>query len=173
MKEVVVNDSNILIDMHTAGLLEYIHLSDVSFHTVDYVVKELLKSPYKRPLISRLIKEGVLYVAETSPKKMLEVESLYNAYSNRTNLSIVDCSVMQYAKENHYRLLTGDKKLKTCAIDNGVMVSGILWVVDAFIEEEIITPFEMIEKLNYLLSQNNRLPKKLFEWEIEQLKEMK
>lgn len=41
MREVVVNDTNILIDMYSAGLLEYIHLSGVLFHTVDFVVEEL------------------------------------------------------------------------------------------------------------------------------------
>lgn len=46
MKEIVVNDTNILIDMHSAGLLEYIRSSGVRFHTVDYVIEELRRSPY-------------------------------------------------------------------------------------------------------------------------------
>lgn len=71
MREIVVNDTNILIDMHTAGLLEYIQKSSVRFHTVDFVIDELHRSPYRRPLIDELIQNGVLYVAETSRMKCL------------------------------------------------------------------------------------------------------
>ena len=97
MKEIVVNDTNLLIDMHSAGLLEYIRSSGVRFHTVDYVIEELRRSPYRRPLIEDL------------------------------------------------------------------------WVVDMFVAEGIITPGEMILKLNTLLSANRRLPKKLIEDKIQQL----
>lgn len=45
MREIVVNDTNILIDMHTAGLLEYIQKPSVRFHTVDFVIDELHRSP--------------------------------------------------------------------------------------------------------------------------------
>lgn len=170
MKEIVVNDSNILIDMHTAGLLEYIRLSGIRFHTVDFVIEELRRFPYSRPLIDSLVEEGVLHVATTSPEELSEVFSLYSVYSNSTNLSLVDCSVMLYAKKNRYRLLTGDKKLRNHAIDEGVIVSGFLWVVDVFVKEGLVTPGEMIIKLNCLLDKNSRLPKKLFAAKIEQLK---
>lgn len=52
--EIVVNDSNILIDMHAAGLLELARRSSICFHTVDFVVEELHASPYKRPLIDEM-----------------------------------------------------------------------------------------------------------------------
>ena len=95
MKEIVVNDSNILIDMHTAGLLECIRKSDVRFHTVD-----LGQYSYGRPMIDELIDDGILYVAESTPEDMAEITALYSSYSANTNLSLVDCSVMQYAKKN-------------------------------------------------------------------------
>lgn len=63
--EIVVNDSNILIDMHTAGLLDLARRSSISFHTVDFVIEELHKSPYKRQLIDEMVADGSLYVATT------------------------------------------------------------------------------------------------------------
>lgn len=169
MKEIVVNDSNILIDMHTAGLLECIRKSDVRFHTVDLVISELRQYSYERPMIDELIDDGILYVAESTPEDMAEITALYSSYSANTNLSFVDCSVMQYAKKNNYRLLTGDKKLRNHAIDEGVIVSGILWVIDLFVEEKLISPTDMIAKLEAMLSVNPRLPKKLIEGKIQQL----
>lgn len=168
MREVVVNDTNILIDMYSAGLLEYIHLSGVLFHTVDFVVEELRLSPYKRPLIEKLIQDGTLHVAQTSSEEMSDILSLHSTYSNYTNLSFVDCAVLAYAKRHNLRLLTGDKKLRNHAVDEGVIVSGILWVVDLFVEEGIVTPADMIEKLHNLLNTNKRLPRKLIEAKIQQ-----
>lgn len=173
MREIVVNGTNILIDMHTAGLLEYIQKSSVRFHTVDFVIDELHRSPYRRPLIDELIQNGVLYVAETSPDEMSEIISLHSGYSNNTNLSFVDCTVMHYAKKHNYRLLTGDKKLRNHAIDEGVIVSGLLWTVDLFVNEGIAPPDEIIPKLQFLLGVNSRLPKKLIEEKIQQLTEMR
>lgn len=173
MKEIVVSDTNILIDMHTAGLLEYMPFSDVRFHTVDLVIEELRQSPYKRPVIDKLISEGHLLVAETSQEEMVDVITLHSEYSIRTNLSIVDCSVMYYAKKHNYRLLTGDKKLRNHAIDKGVIVSGILWVVDLFVEEHLVPPQEMILKLQKLIDTNGRLPQKLLEEKIQQLNNMR
>lgn len=169
MREVVVNDTNILIDMHSAGLLDYLCLSQVRFHTVDLVIEELRRSPYKRPLIEKLIQEGSLYVADIPAEEMSNISAAHSAYSRHTNLSFVDCAVMAYAKKHNFRLLTGDKKLRNHAVDEGIIVSGILWIVDLFVEERLVTPAEMIEKLNNLLNTNNRLPRKLIEAKIQQL----
>lgn len=173
MKEIVVNDTNILIDMHAAGLLEYVRLSGTRFHTTDLVIEELHNSPYKRPSIDLLVEEGFLQVVTTSQEEMAEVFSLYSDCAINTNLSFVDCSVMHYAKKHNYRLLTGDKKLKHHAIDKGIIVSGLLWVVDLFVEEGLVEAHEMILKLNVLLGMNSRLPEKLILDKIEQLEEMK
>lgn len=106
MREVVVNDTNILIDMHSAGLLDYLCLSQVRFHTVDLVIEELRRSPYKRPLIEKLIQEGSLYVADIPAEEMSNISAAHSAYSRHTNLSFVDCAVMAYAKKHNFRLLT-------------------------------------------------------------------
>lgn len=168
--EIVVNDSNILIDMHTAGLLELAKRSSILFHTVDFVVNELHKSSYKRQLIDEMIADGSLYVATTNEKEMEEVQGFFSIHSQCSNLSLVDCAVMLYAKRNHFRLLTGDKKLKNHAVDEGVLVSGLLYLVDRFVSENLISKSEMADRLDYLLQHNQRLPQKLFYAKIESLR---
>lgn len=170
--EIVVNDSNILIDMHTAGLLELARRSSISFHTVDFVINELHASPYKRQLIDDMIADGSLYVSTTDEQEMAEVTASYAAYSKCSNLSLVDCAVMAYAKKHHYRLLTGDRKLKHHAVDEGIMVSGMLYLVDCFISEALIPASLMADKLEYLLTVNSRLPKDLYQSKITQLRQM-
>lgn len=145
-------------------------MSGVRFHTVDLVIDELHRSPYKRPLIDQLIEEDVLHVAAIPSEEMSKLVQFYARYANHTNLSLVDCSVMRYAKINNFRLLTGDKKLRNHAVDEGVIVSGLLWVEDLFVNEGIVRPDEMAERLGTLLEVNSRLPRKLIEEKIRQLK---
>ena len=60
--EIVVNDTEVLIDMYDADLLGLVERCSITFHTVDYVMAELHRSPYKRPEIDQMVKDGVLSV---------------------------------------------------------------------------------------------------------------
>ena len=92
-------------------------------------------------------------------------------YYGKCNLSPEDISVLVYAKENGFRLLTGDKTLRTKAIDDGVRVSGILYLTDRMVEENLVSAEEMISILQRLLSVNKRLPKRIIEERIDELKQ--
>ncbi|MCI6900514.1 MAG: hypothetical protein MR827_01590, partial [Bacteroidales bacterium] len=81
-----------------------------------------------------------------------------------------DISVLVYAKENGFRLLTGDKMLRTKAIDDGVRVSGILYLTDRMLDDNLVTAKEMISILQRLLTVNKRLPKRIIEERIDELK---
>ena len=78
--------------------------------------------------------------------------------------------MLKYAKDCGYRLLTGDKKLRNQAENNGVMVSGILYIVDKFLNEKLITSSEMADRLEMLLSINPRLPRTIFENKIKEIR---
>mgnify|MGYP003300952355 FL=1 len=66
--------------------------------------------------------------------------------------------------------MTGDKKLRNQAENNGVMVSGILYIVDKFLNEKLITSSEMADRLEMLLSINPRLPRTIFENKIKEIR---
>ena len=163
--EIVVSDTQILIDMDAAGLLEMVGVSSVHFHTVDYVLAELHRSPYERPVIDRMVASGALKVYAFEGKQSADLYAYYSRFATKTNLSITDCAVLKYARDNGYRMLTGDRKLRNHAEDEGVMVSGILYLAERFVEEELISGQDMAVKLQHLLDVNPRLPKALFqEW---------
>lgn len=42
--EIVVNDTNIFIDLHSIGLLEQFFELPIKVHTVDFIVNELINS---------------------------------------------------------------------------------------------------------------------------------
>ena len=118
-----------------------------------------------------LVAEGTLKVSSLSGNQMMTVMEKVEAYEGKCNLSPEDISVLVYAKENGFRLLTGDKTLRTKAIDDGVRVSGILYLTDRMLDDNLVTAKEMISILQRLLTVNKRLPKRIIEERIDELKQ--
>ena len=109
--------------------------------------------------VSKFQDTGQLHIPTLAPMEVANIASLYQLHSNRTNLSLTDCSVWYYAKTNHYMLLTGDRKLRTVAIFDDVEVHGIIHVFDTLVECGVISLEVAIEKLQLLYDTNPRLPK--------------
>ena len=76
------------------------------------------------------------------------------------NLSFQDCTVLYYALNGDYKLLTGDRNLRVIAERHGLQVSGIIYVMDELLHNDILSKEEYITKLKALLESNHRLPTK-------------
>ena len=158
--EILISDTNILIDLCAVGLRERCKDLDVDFRTVDFVIHEI-KDPNQAEAVQKLIDTGDLTVLEFSPEETMELMELFARYEVRTNLSLTDCAVLLCAKKGNYRLLTGDKNLRIKAGNEGVMVSGILYLTDMMVDNCVVNGKEMADCLEALLRQNSRLPKDL------------
>lgn len=166
--EIVVNDTNIIIDIYNAGLLPYCKNLDLDFRTLDVIVEEIKPSD-QRKAVQSIIDDGTLTVCSLSAKEMGNVFEKILEYNGVCNLSLQDISVMVYARDNGCRLLTGDKKLREKATIENVKVSGILYIIDMMIECSVVGNEEMVLALTKLLESNNRLPKGLIKERIERL----
>ena len=51
------------------------------------------------------------------------------------DVSLTDCTVWYYAKQNNYTLQTDDRKLRNVSLIDGVEVHGIIYVIDQLVEE--------------------------------------
>ena len=167
--EIVVNDTNILIDLYNSGLLPYCKRLNLEFRTLDVVMNEI-EVPDQQKAIQSIIDDGTLTVFPLSGAQIGTVLQKVAEYQGACNLSVVDISVMVYAIENNCRLLTGDKKLKEKATLENVKVSGIIFLTDMLMKDTSISNTEMITALEKLLSSNNRLPKKIIKERINTLK---
>lgn len=167
--EIVVNDTNILIDLFNAGLLPYCKQLNLEFRTLDLIMNEI-SVVEQREAVQAIVDEGTLKVFSLSGEQVGKVYLKISEYQGVCNLSAEDISVMVYAIDNNCRLLTGDKKLKDKATLENVKVSGILYLTDLLAKESDISNAIMIEALERLLNSNNRLPKKLIKERIEALK---
>ena len=175
MKRIVVNDTNVFIDLMDAGLLDEFFRLPWEIHTTDFVMLELLREGQKET-VSHYEREGLLQIDSFEFQEVLEVTSLQKSLESKTNLSLTDCSVWHYAKKNDCILLTGDRKLRSSALRDGVEVRGILFVFDSLVCENVISQELATEKLTILKGQNLRLPhdeieKRLNLWSVEQNKE--
>ena len=133
--DIVVNDTNIFLDLMSVGLLDISFELPIKFHTVDYVVAEITDMEQKKQIM-KLVETGKLYVKEFDEQEFGEIISLYQSRNN--NVSVTDCSVWYYAKKNDFRLLTGDGKLRKSATADGVIVSGIFYIT-ALLSKEIFS----------------------------------
>ena len=162
--DIVVNDTNIFLDLISVGLLDASFKLPIKFHTVDYVIEEIVNEEQKAKVIA-LINDAKLYVKEFDENEFREIINLYESRHN--NVSIADCSVWYYAKKNDYRLITGDGKLRSSATADGVIVSGILFLTDLLVDYKIVYKKVMAIKLKELCRINTRLPKKHIEERID------
>ena len=165
MKKIVVNDTNVFIDLYEVGLLEEFFSLPWEVHTTDFVMLELQREG-QHETVARYRADKRLVVPVLEPKELMEIGDIFQQNMNRTNLSFTDCSVWYYAKVNKYILLTGDRKLRTVSVFDGVEVHGVIYVFDRLVELDVISRQVAVEKLKQLFVINPRLPKEEIEKRI-------
>lgn len=163
--EIIINDTNILIDLVNTGLLELCPLLDIEMRTIDFVKRELKVESQLR-LVEEQIALGNLKLETMDAKDVQGTFALYMQYHGSTNLSRADCAVMYYAESRKCRMLTSDKNLRTCSEKRGIKVGGVLFLTDMMVEEGLMSRAEMIPYLQTYLATNERAPKKLIEERI-------
>lgn len=163
--EIVVNDTNILIDLYNAGLLPHCKGLGLDFRTLDVVMNEI-EVKEQLDAVGQLVAEGTLKVDSLSSNQVDRVFQMVREYDGKCNLSPEDISVMVYAKDNKCRLLTGDKTLWAKASVEKIKVSGVLYLTDLLTKAHVLSYEEMAKALELLLSSNSRLPRKLIQERI-------
>ena len=175
MKQIVLNDTNIFIDLHDVGLLDEFFRLPWEVHTTDFVISELQQAE-QQAAVSEFEVGGKLHVVKFGFDEIVEINKLKQLYGKNTNVSLTDCSVWYYAKQNGCTLLSGDCKLRNSAMSDGVDVKGILYVFDMLVGAGAISSEIASKKLTLLKAINPRLPeneikKRLKQWNGEQIKE--
>lgn len=161
--EIIVNDTNIFIDLYSIGILKALCELPFDVRTVDFVISEIT-DPWQSKAISALITEGKLRVESFNSEELQDIIEEHSSVPG--NISIPDCSVCYYARKHAATLLTGDRQLRKYAEESNVTVRGILFIFDELVENNIITQAQAAVKLRELLSINVRLPKAEIEKKI-------
>ncbi len=144
-----VLDANVVIDLHTAGLLE--RLSELPFRLVipDSVAGDELRSV-------SLTAEAGWEVESLGWEELERAMALY--IETYPSLSIYDAHVLVLADSLGAFLLTGDRVLRNKAEKMGVEVHGILWLLDVMMASKVLDCMEVLEALDRMASGGSRLP---------------
>lgn len=154
--KILVNDTNIFIDLHSVGLLEEMCRLPYEIHTVDLVVAEIADADQRR-IFDELVARGEISVDGFTADEVIEIVEEHSSVSG--NLSIPDCSVCYFARKHNVPMLTGDRRLRRYAEEQSIEVHGILFILDELVRHDIISTSMAADRLEELFAINARLPK--------------
>jgi predicted nucleic acid-binding protein len=152
LKQVVIHDACILIDLANGRLLAaYLRLRYATV-TTDLIVHEIGANS---PAISDWLKENAEVRTYTS-EELIQLRLRKGKLSSA--LSAPDASVLFLAKERDALLFTNDRKLRRTAAEFGVRAHGVLMIMDALYEQDICTGGTLCEALTLMREKGARLP---------------
>lgn len=154
--KILVNDTNIFIDLHSVGLLEEMCRLPYEIHTVDFVVAEIADADQRR-IFDELVAQGGIFIDGFTADEVIEIVEEHSSVSG--NLSIPDCSVCYFARKHNVPMLTGDRRLRRYAEEQSIEVHGILFIFDELVRHDIISTSMAADRLEELFVINARLPK--------------
>jgi predicted nucleic acid-binding protein len=160
-----VVDTNVWIDLHFADLLAIVLRLPFDWLTPDLVVAELTKTGSR--VIGRILTEHGVQERALSPDHVREGARLAALYRHPTR---IDLLALALAKSLGVPLLTGDRRLREAADQEGVVVHGVLWLLDQSIAAELLLKAEAAAALKRMLAGGSRLPReevddRLREWQ--------
>ena len=154
--KILVNDTNIFIDLHSVGLLEEMCRLPYEIHTVDLVVAEIADADQRR-IFDELVARGEISVDGFTADEVIEIVEEHSSVSG--NLSIPDCSVCYFARKHNVPMLTGDRRLRRYAEEQSIEVHGILFIFDELVRHDIISTKMAPDLQQRVFALNARLTK--------------
>jgi hypothetical protein len=147
-----VTDANIFIDLIILGLVEHLFGLNIAIHTTREVFDQL--TAVQKDVLSVYRERGALVVCGFSADELAEVAVL----EFPRGLEPADRTVFFYADKLGCMVISGDNKLRKYCEKKGLEVHGLVWVFDQIVELELIPQNIAVEKLEKLISYNDRLP---------------
>lgn len=150
---VVVNDANLLIDLIKLDLLEAFFQLNWRFHTTNIIFETELYPEQQAELLPYIDR----YKLVVHPLSAQDIVSIMDLQRMRPQLSDKDCSAFIFAERLNAHLLTSDNALRKFALQSNLRVHGHLWVFDALVNDECLSPQDAIKKLQQLEQINPKL----------------
>src|SRR5450432_2405569 len=160
--KIAVTDANIFIDLIKLQMLGYLFNIDVEIYTTREVADQLNDSQFEK--VDSFIQAKLLVIYNFSSD---EINEIFEIEMPRA-LEFPDKTVIYLATKINAEVLTGDGPLRKFAAKSQLTVRGIIWLFDMFLTKKLITPSIAIERMEHLLSFNDRLPKTECEGKIRQ-----
>lgn len=144
-----VVDANILIDLHIGGLLREFFRLPFRLVAPDVIIAELYDPN------GEMLTEHGLQSEMLSGAQVQEVASLV---ARHRRVSTNDLFALVLARTLKAMLITGDRRLRQIAVQQGVVVHGTLWVLDEMVRLKVVAPPQAAQALEQMLARGSRLP---------------
>ncbi len=152
--QLLISDSNILIDMEVSNLTQKMFELPYSFAVPDILYYEELEEEHEDLLLLGL---KVLSMSSKTIKYMESIVLLYRQASRN------DLFALALAKQEACPLVTGDGVLRKAGEKEAVIILGTIWIVDELIKYDVISRDEAKEAYEIMRANKRRLPWNLIE----------
>lgn len=150
MKKLIL-DTTVCLDLFHGDLLRTVLKLPYEIGIPDVIAAELISPPG-----SLLI--GMGYSIYTIPESVIEEISLLRKKSAKPSTN--DLFALLSAKLQAGILVTGDDALRTIASEEGILVHGILWLLDEFVHYKILGQSEAAEAMERMIEAGAWLPRR-------------
>ena len=157
MRRVAVQDANILIDLELAGLFDLWLQTGIETHTTGLIESQLRRGRHTVALA--YIASGAIRAHRLSADDLEAVAARLAVCGPGPDLA--DCSVLWLAEKIGAMLLTGDSALRKVAETVPIETHGTIWILDRLVKTKLLPASLAASKIEYLLSQDRRLPKNI------------
>jgi len=145
----LVTDANVWIDLDNGGLVALTFALPYEFASPNIVVAEL-----QGELGGLVADQGLRGV----PREMATSEQWFAMRRRYARPSDADIEALLLAIEWGSGLLTGDKDLRRAAEAAGLVVHGVLWVLDELVGTKLLAPRGATRALRAMLEKGAHLP---------------
>lgn len=153
-KDIVIKDACILIDLIDLGLMPLFYELELVVITTPLVIGEI-KDLQQSEEVNVFVTNGKLHIDREG-----DLAVLTTIIENHRGLSIADASVLEVAGRIGATVLSSDGSLRNISARQGLVVRGLLWVLEEIYLNQLIDLPGMLEKLSLYPKVNNRAPKK-------------
>jgi predicted nucleic acid-binding protein len=149
LPSVLVTDTNIWIDLENGKILADVFSLPYQFFTTDFAVEEFIKPRWET------LQDLGLQTHGLEPEFMLELVRLREIHHQ---LSTIDLAALLLARALDACLVTGDQRLNELARAQGLLVHGVLWILDEMVIRHVLTTTQATIALQEMLDHGARLP---------------
>jgi predicted nucleic acid-binding protein len=145
----LISDSNIFIDLYEGDLLQMMFRLPETFAVPNILFQEELVNHYPDLPVYGL---QVLNINGTYMNEAYQLRKVYKGPSQNDLFALV------LAKQEKCPLITGDRRLRKAAKNEGLDIRGTVWIVKRLLEEKLITVARAKDAFEEMKQAGSRLP---------------
>lgn len=149
MPPLLISDTNVIVDLEDGLLISELFQLPYQFAVPDILYAEELQEQH-----SHLLQMGLEQLS-LSPASMQYTVELVARYRNP---SFHDCLALALARQENCPLVTGDKRLREAADQEGIEKRGTVWLVDQLLAHRIISAVQATVAIRRMREAGSRLP---------------